>query len=195
MRIVALICFVVCCSSLQAQEGFFGKSLYLGTSLTYIPDYNRDFKPVKRYDEWTWNADATVRLNSFLYGGLRFKRIFTNGTRGLVPRPSENYYMVGLLGQFDLLEVLDKQKLTGRNRLLVELSWDYGNYCVCERDDPHKVEGLQYMGWGVSYDLAITPVISLDLGFNANYILNYSNESYSYTQYIIGLNFLISKNR
>ena len=190
-----IIIFFFVCQSFYAtgqKNIHFGERLILGSSLTYIFDFNRENYNI-RYDEYTWDKNIAVSLNKAMYVGLSFKNTYTRGS--IVSKADykkERYFLVGTFFQYDFIP-------ENKNRLFAEISWNYGNYCTCKKYDPYKKEGLHYLGIGGGFDFPINRFISIDLGFMVYNIINKIEGNYGkygYTQYIIGLNFdLISRKR
>ena len=164
----------------------FGKTFIVGTSLTFIPDYNNN-PSVSNYNyfEYTWNLNAAVSISKRIFTGVQALTIFTNGSRV----ENNTYYIIGLFGQFNFIP---KQKF----RFFAELSINTGDYCTCGNFDPFRVEDLVYLGWGGGFDLPlkfITKNLYLDLSFISYLILNDIDDKHGFTQYIIGINYRFGK--
>lgn len=171
----------------QANNAF-GQRLTIGTSVTHIWEDNPDVS--NTYNETTWEKNIAVSLTRSLYFGLSHKHIFTWGS-SVAERQNDKarYHMFGPFVQYDFLP--DKA-----SRLIAEVSYNVGDYCTCGTLDPYRVAGLSYLGWGFGYDMPLWRGLSLDLAFTAQYILNEIQPfSYSYTQYIIGLNYTLERDR
>ena len=156
-----------------------GNRLIVGTSLTYIWETNDDLP--NTYHEFTWNKNVAVNLNKYIYLGISHLNINTRGSIFDTSKSKNNYYLTGIFSQFDFLP-------SKKERLFIEGSWNYGNYCTCGNEDPFREGGLHYLGIGLGYDYPIYKNISLDLSFVGYKPLN-ATDKYTYTQYVIGLNF------
>ena len=185
MRYLLSILYLLILLQAPAQtSGHFGQRLIIGNSVTYIWEPNAAIP--NRYHEITWNKNIAVNINKRIYLGLSYQNIFTRGSSYSEVDLHENYFLTGLFTQFDFMP---KKK----NRLFLEASWNYGNYCTCGQRDPYRQEGLQYLGLGGGYDLPLNKFLSLDLSFVVYKILDDVVQKYAYTQYIIGLNFDLAK--
>jgi len=168
----------------QSNE-YFLSSFRVGTSLTYIPN-EYDITEEYELQEYTWNINGSVYLNKRLQTGVQALLIFNH-------RPQSDwkkYYMYGLFGQFDFFP---NQKC----RLFLETSINRGDYCHSGSGDPHRVNNLYYWGHGIGGDFPLRGIsdrLYLDFAF-INYItLNDIEFKYNYTQYIIGIDYIIGKN-
>jgi len=173
-------------NAISAQSELkFGERLILGNSLTYIP-FNEDGLR-NTYHELTWNKNIALNLTKSLYLGLSYQNIFTKGSSYIISEKKENYSLVGIFLQYDLIP---KKK----DRILLELSWNYGNYCTCGFRDPYKEEWIDYIGVGGSYEMRLNKFISAEVGLYFYDILEPIEAKYAFTQYVLGLNIdLISK--
>ncbi len=161
----------------------FGDRLIIGSSYTYISNNSYFDKRIKHH-EFTLNVDAALNLNSRWYLGLSYKDIRTKGsTISKYKDKKENYYIVGLFTQYDFLH-------QNKYRLFAHVSGNYGNYCTCGDEDPYKVEGLHYLGLGMGFDYPLMPWLSIDLSGVGYIPLDKidNSSSYTFTQYVIGLN-------
>lgn len=188
-KIILLIGCLAASVVSDAQGGVrFGEKIILGTSLTYIWEDNKPFVE-NFYQEITWDKNIAISLSSSLYAGLMHKSIFTSGSRYFEDQNERNRYnMTGLFIHYDVLP-------RSQHRLFGELSYLVGDYCTCGPTDPYRVRNLNYWGWGFGYDLPLWRGFSLDLAFNAHYILNDIATKYSFTQYVVGLNYAIDFKR
>lgn len=185
LKTTSILILVLLSFSLQAQNEF-GKSFIIGTSLTFIPNYQKNYTSSDyNYYEYTWNLNAAVSLSKRVFIGVQVMTIFTNGSR----IENTNYSIVGLFGQFDFTPKKDY-------RLFLETSINLGNYCTCGDFDPYKKEKLSYWGWGGGVELPLRFLSSklyLDLSFITYLILNDIENKYAYTQYIVGINYRFGK--
>ena len=185
-KIEKIVFFLFLTLNLNAQNGLIlGERLIIGNSLTYIWETNDDIS--SRYNEFTWNKNISINLTPTIYAGLSYQNIRTKGSIINNSSTTKNYQLIGAFFQYDFLPKM-------KNKLVVEASWNYGNFCTCGNEDPYKENGLNYIGIGGGYEVPLSKIISLDLSFIAYNILEEIDSKYSYTQYIIGLNFdLINK--
>ena len=169
-----------------AQEELkFGQRFIVGTSMTYILERN-EFLP-NNYHEFTWNKNIAINITKSLYVGLSYQNIYTRGSSVRIKDENNNYNIFGAFLQYDFLPLR-------KDKLGIELSWNYGNYCTCGSDDPYKNDGLNYIGIGGGYERPITKLISAEVGFYLYDIIGKVENKYAFTQYIVGLNFdLINK--
>ena len=184
-----LLILVFCFSSIVSfgqNELRFGQRIIIGTSLTYI-QHTDEFIRTNRYHEFTWDKNIAININRSLYAGISFKNIYTRGASSFPSDQKSNYIMAGGFFQYDFLP---KQK----NRLFLEASWNWGNYCTCD-PEPYKEENLNYLGVGGGYDFPLRDNISLDLSFVTYNILKDIEYKFGYTQYTIGLNFDFTKQK
>ena len=79
-----------------------------------------------------------------------------------------------------------------KSNVFVELSGNKGNYCTCYPNFPYTRENLYYLGIGGGVNFRLHKQFFLDIGFTNYDILNNIKEKYNYTQYIIGINYLIN---
>lgn len=162
------------------SQSKFGERIILGTSLTYV--FNTIDGMDTYYHEFTWNKNIAVNLNKRMYLGLSYLNIYTRGSAYYFDQPKNQYSMAGVFFQYDFLP---KRK----NRLFGEVSWNLGDYCTCGNRDPYQQDQLHYLGLGAGYDLPIGKFISLDFAAIGYIILGKQTDKYLYSQYVIGLNF------
>lgn len=159
----------------------------VGTSLTYIFDFAdpvASFPEGYIYHEYTWSVNLAMDLNRRFRIGLENKTLLTRS-----PLSGKNtYFMAGVFGQYDFLT-----QRKGGFRFFPELSFHYGNHCTCEPDDPHRVDGLYYIGFGLGLNWPVSKRMLLDFAFNNHEILNKHPYKYNYTQYIIGIDYRLSR--
>lgn len=164
----------------QHQKLKFAEKLVLGTSISYLQDYNRDFY---RYHEWTGSLNIGVNIDHHFMIGLQNLFILGYGTRVA----TDNFNLFGTFIQYDFF---DKSK----NRLYIESGFYKGNYCTCGNSDPYKVNGLNYLNFGGGFELSIRKNINLEFGLSIYKILNSENkDDYGYGYYIAGINYIIFK--
>lgn len=178
---ILLIAFILAGTNhLNAQSTpTFGSRFIAGTSLTYILHKN-EFDPF-RFHEFTWNKNVAVSLSKNIYLGFGYQNIFTRGSVVSNFEKKLNFSTVGIFIQLDFMPKV-------KNRLFLETSWNYGNYCTCGNGDPYKKEALNYLGIGGGYDHPIGKYLSLDLSFISYNILDKIDRKYAYTQYVLGIN-------
>ena len=166
------------------SQRYFANYMIVGTSLTYMRNSNIDrYKTDYGYDEYTWNVNLGIRLSKRVFTGLQLLNIYSSE----ISTPKDYYSVYGLFTQYNFFN-----KET--HRLFAETSINRGNYCI-SADLPHFRNDLYYAGVGVGYDFPIKqiPNLYLDLSFVNYFILNNIENKYSYTQYVIGLNYRINE--
>lgn len=180
MRIILVFLFVIGCNSYIKAQRYFADYMIIGTSLTYMRNSNKDsYKTDYGYDEFTWNTNIGIQISKRLFTGLQVLNIYSSQ----ISFPKKYYVVYGLFSQYDFLK-------SNKNRLFAEISFNRGNYCIGD-NIPYQVDDLHYVGFGAGYDYPIKkiPNLYLDLSFISYYILDKISDKYSYTQYIIGLNY------
>ncbi|MGK0391018.1 MAG: hypothetical protein ACI94Y_003779 [Maribacter sp.] len=173
-------------TSLFSQEDYdrtFADGLIVGSSFTYIRYGDSDIK--YKYHELTTNVNLAIPIYKNIYAGLSFLNINTISSQIGVKKTRNRYYMAGAFAQYDFLK---KRK----DRLIGEISYHYGNYCLCGKEDPYKSSNLSYFGFGGSYDWHIIQGLYLDMGFNVHTIINKRERKDIFAQYILGLNYHIA---
>jgi len=185
-RIFIIALFLVLFHTPVISQIEFGKTFIVGTSLTFIPDFDTN-PSVSNYNyfEYTWNLNAAVSISKRIFTGVQALTIFTNGSRV----ENNTYFIMGLFTQFNFIP---KQKF----RFFAELSINTGDYCTCGNLDPFRKKNLVYLGWGGGFDLPLkflSKNLYLDLSFIAYLILNDIENKFGYTQYIVGINYRFGK--
>jgi len=180
--------FFALSQDLEKREHFFLKKFEIGTSLTYIWD-SEDAAAGYRYDEFSWNLNAKFSLSKRFYLGVQAIPVFTkNSTGGYVA--TENYTFLGLLSMFKFFDSKDFS-------LHLEMSLNRSNMFHSLIADPVKKPGLNYIGYGLGGDIALTKkdggYLFLEWGFYNYSILNKIDFKSNYTQYILGLNYHFGK--
>jgi hypothetical protein len=178
-----LLCGMLSTYSIYAQnERYFAEKFIIGTSLTYI---RNSYEYYTVFNEYTWNANIGISLSKRLFSGLQLLNVYTNEQHS---KSINNHSIVGIFSQYDFFQFQDF-------RLFAELSLSTGNYST-SGFIPSKREGLYYLGVGIGldYPLKFIKGLSLDLSFVTYEILNKIENKYSYTQYIVGLNYRIKVN-
>lgn len=180
--LIVLVCFLG-----FNLNGQWNKDIWVGTSLTFIPDpvtINKPGQPPMEvlYREYTWNLNASISLNEKWRVGAQHLLI-----RGTTDNVTVKANLLGVFGQYNLVSASKK------NRLFIEGDLAYGNYCTCGDSFPYKRNGLTYWGWGVGYNRSLSKNLVLEIGINAYYNLQSVPDKYSYTQYVVGLEYRIFK--
>ncbi|MFK7947245.1 MAG: hypothetical protein AB8G11_06640 [Saprospiraceae bacterium] len=159
----------------------FAERLIYGTSLNYDKNSYSGITTV----DFSWHNNLAVNITPALYFGLGFTHIRTRITNSTdLPHKKTHNMMVAFL-QYD---ALPKKKA----RFFPEISWGYGNYCICEFDNPFQEESLHYIGFGGGFELPIKERLSINAG-----VMSYSplHSSYSldreYNRFNLGLSFNI----
>jgi len=181
VSIAILLSGIICFS--QTNE-YFLSTFRVGTSLTYIwnvGDETEEFELL----EYTWNINGSVYLSKRIQTGVQALLIFNHR------RQSDwtKYHIYGLFGQFDFFP---NQKC----RLFIETSINRGDYCHSGSGDPYRVDNLYFWGHGIGGDFPLRGIsdrLYLDFAFINYIIINDIEKKYNYTQYIIGLDYIIGK--
>lgn len=171
---------ILSCIDAKKKE-FNSKDLILGTSLTYIWDDSRKAGETGKFEEYSWNINATKMLARRFRAGISGIYISTKSQS-----EKNDYFLVGGIAQYEPF-------LFEKHHLLFETGLMTGNYCPCEPENPYRENGIFYFNGGMSYELKIYKELFLDLGFNFYQPINDIKGKYSYTQYIVGLNYHIKK--
>jgi hypothetical protein len=185
MKNLLIFVFLVSSTSLFSQEEYertFADGIIIGSSFTYIRYGEKDIE--YKYHELTSNVNVSVPVYKNIYAGLSFLNINTISSQIGIEKTKNRYYMAGAFAQYDFLK---KRK----DRLIGEISYHYGDYCLCGKEDPYKSPKLSYFGFGGSYDWHIIKGLYLDMGFNVYTIINKRERKDIFTQYIFGLNYQI----
>ncbi|MDA3929793.1 MAG: hypothetical protein PF541_12645 [Prolixibacteraceae bacterium] len=180
MKAIIIYIVLLLCSLSAKSQNYFADYLIVGSSLTYIRFSNKDFDSYEcGYDEFTWNVNAGIQLSKNLFAGLQLLNIYSSE----IATKKDNYLIYGIFTQYNLLK-------KEASRLFIEASLNKGNYCTA-LDIPYWNNDLYYFGIGGGFDFPLKKIsnLYLDLSFISYSILNEVPEKYSYTQYIIGLNY------
>lgn len=168
--------------------------LILGTNLTYIWDaayVNGNRIRGNTFHELTLHVNVATPLSQrFRLGFDYLRQFFRDPFAG-----SDRSWMAGPWLQFNFLGPKWKSRYSGKalDRIFLEIGGYKGNYCTCDPDNPYRLEGLNYIGFGGGVDLKLKPWLHLDLAFTNYQILNRVVGKYNYTQYILGLDFHLFK--
>lgn len=180
--------FFALSQDLEKREPYFFKKFEIGTSLTYIWDAE-DAAAGYRYDEFSWNLNAKVSVSKRLYFGVQAIPIHTKNRKGGYVT-NENYTFVGLLSMFKFIDSEDFS-------FHIEMSLNRSNMFHSLITDPSKKPGINYIGYGLGGDIALTKKsgsrLFLEWGFYNYSILNKIDFKSNYTQYILGLNYHFGK--
>lgn len=164
----------------QAQLSI-GERLTLGGSLTYIPNNAASVPAPDRVHEWTFNTNISTSITkriSFGLSGLFIRTYFQE--------EQSNYNLFGAFTQYSILD-------TPHNRFFGELGLYLGDYCTCGTNTPYSTPNLKYLSFGGGYEWKFSPRLHIEAGFIVYRIINEPERIYGYTQYILGLNYQISK--
>jgi hypothetical protein len=165
----------------NAQNLKFAERALIGTSFTYITNYEEDNFFIARYDQWVWDKSIAISLNHSFYFGLTFKNIYGRGSSyDEFSTYSENSYAVGAFLQYD---ILPKQ----RQRFFFETAWQYGNYCTCGWGDPYEKGGLHYVSLGFGGTVPLNNWLSFEGAMNFHSIVNERPIEHGFNIYRLGL--------
>lgn len=177
--LVILFFLMLSCITLKSQN-YFADYLIVGSSLTYMRFTEKDeYRFTHGYDEYTWNINAGIRLSKRFFAGIQYLNIYSSD----LDLPKDYYKVYGLFTQFNFLN-------DDNTRLFIEASLNRGDYCLAY-NLPSRVDNLNYIGFGPGVDLQIKKIPNLyfDFSFINYFIANKIKGKYSYTQYIVGLNY------
>ncbi len=157
----------------QKDSTAYRKRLVLGTSLTYIWDTEDNF-----LNEYTWSINAAISPVKNLYLGFNYLNIWAQ-SRTIA---NGRYGLAGVYAQYRL----GKPKVA----FYPEIGYYKGNYCTCSEGDAFKQKGLDYLSVGGGFGWRIYKGLELETAFLVYNILDrIPVGKYSYTQYVIGLNY------
>jgi hypothetical protein len=173
-----------------AQNEYFAKYINFGFSPTYIWDNRTEPIPFN-HAEITLNFNLSLPITKRLNWGVQSLPIHTitkeYGTK------KSNYLVYGSFFQVDLMNKLSKKDKFSYKRLMLEISANMGDYCICKDSkfgemQYFKKSEIFYLGYGGSYELVSkNEKWGFEFGFYIYNNLNTKN-SIGYTQYIIGIN-------
>jgi hypothetical protein len=157
------------------------KSFVVGANYTYVPDHeNIAGIEYGTYREHTISFNGAVDIAKHFRVGIDVKMISTKGAIS----GNNKYNLVGLFGQYKFAE-------GKRGFGFGELGYYKGNYCTCGGDIPYKKDNLSYLNWGGGYNFKLYNNLKLDLGFTTAQVISNVKGRYAYTQYIVGLDYVI----
>lgn len=167
--------------SIDAQQYMKRSNIQVGTSGTYIWELERSVQG-KQFQEFTFAFNIATSVHRKVQVGINSMTIFhTDFNTSKFNRSN----ITGIFGQYSLYS-------TAKKNLFVELSANRGNYCTCDPTFPYTRKNLNYIGIGAGANIHLYKQFYLDLGFSNYNILNKFKEKYNFTQYIIGINYLIN---
>lgn len=173
----------------KQSSGYSGKTLEVGSSLTYIWDDNNRPQGDFLYSELTWNVNFKMKIQKRIWIGVQAAPIFTR-TKEFSTVEKENYNLLGCMVQFDFLSTKNAQ-------LFGEISLNHSNFFRSNFSNPIKMKGINYLGFGGGANLLLNKKgrenLFLELAFFNYHILNEISNKSNYTQYIIGLNYRLGK--
>lgn len=168
----SLLCF--------GQNKYFGSSGIIGTSVTYIHNYE---KIIEHTYETTWNVNIALSVGEKMHAGMQLLTMYTKGSN----RQSANYTIYGIFGQYNFLNIT-------RRRLYAEGSINRGNFYINKDHSFSYKYDTWYVGTGICYDhpiKKISPNLFVELSGYV-YVPLPINQDIYYTQYIIGLNYRLN---
>lgn len=189
-----LFFFILClCPYLinaQVKRDSTKKTLIIGASFTYIWNFKPDpFRFEKEYvfHESTLNLNLGYQLHENFRLGITGMQIKTNTKY----TEKETQYIVGASFKY-------VQEMAYKNDFFVETGFYRGNYCTCRPEDsvtffdvPYKKDNLTYWGLGAGVEIKLARHWQLDLGFYNYLILDNFPQKYNFTQYVIGIDFVL----
>lgn len=192
-KVCLVVCFFIALRSFSQSSNsfsdYFGKTLEVGSSLTYIWDDNDRPQGDFLYSELTWNVNFKMKLHDRVWVGAQVAPIFTR-TRDFSTISMENYNLFGVLTQFDFLSKKEAQ-------IFGEVSLNRANLLKRYFSNSTKMEGLNYLGFGGGLNLMMNKKgkqnLFLEISFFNYHLLNDIANKSNYTQYIVGCNYRIGK--
>lgn len=178
MKKLLFLIFTFCALGVAAQ------TLRPAISYSYLFDRAADHPQIGLH-EFTLNVNLVYEVSPRINLGLQYLDIRTRGSAYTFSEERNNFYIAGLLFQYDFLH-------TSQLELFPELSINYGNYCPCGQTDPFRQEGIIYLGYGFGFDIPLTKRLFLDTGlhyYRPIRRVDGDNGVYSYGQYILGLSY------
>ena len=178
ITMILLFCFTNTYSQSKLK---FAERLIYGTSLNYDKNSYLDITTV----DFSWHNNLAVNITPALYFGLGFTHIRSRITNSIdLPQKKTHNMMVAFL-QYD---ALPKKKA----RFFPEISWGYGNYCLCELDNLLPEESIHYLGFGGGFELPIKERLSVNAGVMSYAPLDNSESlDREYNRFHLGLSFNI----
>jgi hypothetical protein len=158
--------------------------LILGSSLTVIPDDYALSSLGGSYTrlEYTWNTNLAIDISPKWRFGFQYLSISAKNYY----KARENFFLAGSFLQYNFIP-----KNIDRRRIYFETSYNLGNYCTCGELEPYKKDNLKHLGFGMGGDFKINNWLHIDIAFVNYIIFNKIPEKYNYTQYILGLDFVL----
>ena len=158
------------------------KQIIIGGNYTYIPDTEtiNEIDYGTRYKENTLALNAAIDMGKHFRIGVDYKRIFTSGFYS----GRNKYAMYGAFTQYKFRE----------NKMgfgFGELGFYKGNYCTCGNNVPYKKNNLNYLNWGGGYNFKLYKNIRVDAAFTTAQVISNVPQKYGYTQYILGLDYVL----
>lgn len=159
--------------SLQA----FSPYLRVGSSVTYI--WNNEVGPA---DETTLNLNASLVVQPRWSIGVQFLHLWSRSEL----LGSDQHHLWGGYVQYDLLS-------ERHMRVYPELGLHRGNFCTCGDLDPYRLPGIWYLSMGGGMDIRLIGDLYLELGFYNYHLFTDAPRKYNYTQYVLGLTYVVGR--
>lgn len=160
----------------QGPDSSYQFRIVAGTSLTYIWDPEKS-----HFREYTWAANLAFSPIKRLYIGANLMNAWTTSDTSA----RQHFNLAGAFVQYHI----------GNQRnvyLTPEVGYYRGDYCTCGEGNPYRRKGINYLAVGGAIGARIYKGLELDLGFMVYQPLlprTGQGYSYSYTQYVVGLNY------
>lgn len=148
----------------------------VGSSLTYIWD-----PEASHFREYTWAANVAFSPIRRLYIGGNLMNVWTTSDTSA----RQHFHLIGAFAQYHL----GNQK---KVYMTPEVGFYRGNYCTCGDGNPHRRSGINYFAAGGGFGVNVHRGLELDIAFMVYQPLlprTGPDQAYSYTQYVIGLNY------
>ena len=183
--------------NVNAQNETFLSYIQTGFSPTYIWS-NGNFPEPFNYSEFTLNFNISTPINKRFSIGAQILPVWGSYSANEITK--NNYMLYGIFSQFNLLNVSQRFGKIRNRKILIELSANTGDYCLCKASKNSFVEyysepNIFYLGLGASYEiLTVGEKLGFEFGFYAYNNLSVKN-SVGFTQYVIGINYRINNLR
>lgn len=179
-KLFFLFVMIIFSTSAKSQlDTFLYQPNYVITSFTYIfQGYNTD---EINYNEYTYRLEYARRISRKFILGVDGRYIWDEYKP---TNRKDSYWIAGIFSRFIIEPNLKKQ-------FYVEGTFHTGNFCVCGEGDkpPSKESGIIYLGFGAGMNWKLYQGIYLQLAFMNYQTVKPIQNSYAYTQYIIGLGY------
>lgn len=156
------------------DSGKYSPRLTFGASFTYIWS-----SPPEFFKEYTTSINVAFSPLRRLYFGFNYLNIRFKPT----VQTDDRAHLAGLFVNY---QIAQDSRLT----FTPQVGFYLGNYCTCgDTTNPYVRSGLSYLEVGAGFGYALTRALQFEFSFLVYNNLQDIPEKYSYTQYILGLNY------